>query len=1032
MAAACGRPLAAAGIQLPPASMLLGGKAAGSPPCLPASPPPPQDAGPPLEAPDSVSSGPSPLLSAAEHEACPLSAAEGQLLLGGCTSLKAQMRAPLRRKLNSEGLRRCLEMPLQACEGPPRRDGMQTKLKLLQLPIEEAHLPLSGFGVLLPEVAEDCLIRGPLGSSSAGSPSPAPACVAPERSASKIEQVPLKAKQGASAAGAPRVAAVGEAQESDDAAVRRQLVHAAKRFQRRRRLLLQQVRNRLMAVMQQISDLQEAKEAAEGFVEDLKREVAALRAERQQERREGSADQAPQQQQQQPYYRVYFDSRPPPSSQQLVRHPRVEEARPATEEEVSSDAGDASQSHDGSAHVERLMQRYYATLMAEVDQAAREHARVAAQGGGGTRGDEGPGGFAEGPHSDAAAAAGGPFLPPYYFDPFAPSQGLAELPRRGQQAQAAAAGGGVSAYPLTTAAAGLADGSANYGAPLGHQAAAAALASKSHPMLSAAAEKVRGVAFCKSNRYWICTRMEHGKQQCRYFSVKHLGFERARRQAILLRQQWKGDVNEEVLKALEEEKAAMDAAAAAAGAAGAVPGASGTAGGSSARGRHAGGDALSPASKVAASPSPSVPSPSKGPQQVVASPEALPPPRKEKTGSVKRRRDALSRPLIVDRSGSMPRPPAEFDFGSDSDFLTAAAAAAEAAFVAAADREKDNTTGGCYTQEQRQLHLQPSTSKNEDDREEEALAMNATLLAECAERSLHGAPAEEEEAASQPSAEARLRQKRREIVSSHFMGISTTADALVLLSRRLTHAVKIPGISFHKGVESWLCTWKEPDSRTISRYFRCSRFGFRRGFKLSVFTLLLNAPRAAAVRAFMAIKEIKRRRRATSRGESYSPQEPPIEKSIACDVLDSSERTQALASRADLPEGPSSLALSALAAGVLPSGVAEQAAKQQGAVDVASFSVEALGFPGSHLGALVEGPSASFAATPSTNPSVHELASRQFQDEAVLNAGQFAVASSDLGERRAPSLAGEAAGPIAQEGLVSQALAAPFEIKPQD
>lgn len=49
--------------------------------------------------------------------------------------------------------------------------------------------------------------------------------------------------------------------------------------------------------------------------------------------------------------------------------------------------------------------------------------------------------------------------------------------------------------------------------------------------------------------------------------------------------------------------------------------------------------------------------------------------------------------------------------------------------------------------------------------------------------------------------------------------------------------------------------------RTISRYFRCSRFGFRRGYKLSVFTLLLHAPRAAALKAFAAIKQIKRRRR---------------------------------------------------------------------------------------------------------------------------------------------------------------------------
>lgn len=42
----------------------------------------------------------------------------------------------------------------------------------------------------------------------------------------------------------------------------------------------------------------------------------------------------------------------------------------------------------------------------------------------------------------------------------------------------------------------------------------------------------------------------------RYFSVKQLGFESARRQAILLRQQWKGDVSEEVLRALNEDSCA--------------------------------------------------------------------------------------------------------------------------------------------------------------------------------------------------------------------------------------------------------------------------------------------------------------------------------------------------------------------------------------------------------------------------------------------------------------------------------------------
>ncbi|KAL8445527.1 hypothetical protein Emag_005102 [Eimeria magna] len=1081
MAAACRGPLGPAGLQLPPASMIVGGEAAGSPPYLPCPSPPGEDARPPLGVPDSTSSDPSPLLSATKHDAflqtADLNEAGGQLLRGSCTSLKIPSRSPLSRKLDSEDLRRCLEMPLQAaCEEPPVHDGLQTTLQLLQLPIEEAHLPLSGFGVFLPEVAEECLIRALPGISRAGASASAGVSAAPEKGASKAEQ-------GASLSPVLGVTAAGDAHGSDEAA-RRQLIHAAKRFQRRRRLLLQQVRNRLMAVMQQISDLQEAKEAAELFVEELRREVTALRAERQRARREGNAGQVPQQQQQQeqPHFRVYFDSRPPPSSQQLVRHQRVEEPRLATEEEVSSDAGNSSQSSEGSAHVERLMQRYYASLMAEVDQAAREHVRVAAQGGGGSRGDEGPGGFAEAPPFDAGGAAGVGFAP-YYFDPFAPTQGLPELPRRGQQAQAAAAGGAPAASPATTAVAGPAAGSSNNGAPLSNQGPAAALASRSHPMLSAAAEKVRGVAFCKSNRYWICTRMDHGKQQCRYFSVKHLGFECARREAILLRQQWKGDVNEEVLKALEEEKAAMDAAAAAGGAAGAVQGVAGTAGSSSARGRQSGGDALSPSSKIAASPSPSVPSPSKGPQQVVASSEALPPPRKEKTGSVKRRRDALSRPLLVDRSGSMPRPPAEFDFGSDSDFLTGkyiledacdeqqlqllmphlsllqllltkmgdgegclawgTEAATTASFHAGSHGVQRKITSHCaplfswvgmrYSLIGGCICFRVHT-ENEDDREEEALAMNGAFLAECAERSLHGAHAAEEEAAAQGSAEAQLRQKRREIVSTCFMGATTTADALVLLSRRLTHAVKIPGISFHKGVESWLCTWKEADSRTISRYFRCSRFGFRRGYKLSVFTLLLNAPRAAATRAFLAIKEIKRRRRAALRGEPYSPQELTTERPMACDGLESSERAQPLAFQSDTFEGPASLAVSTLASGPLPPSVDDQAVKQQGAVDAASFSVEALGYSGPQIAALGEGPPASFAATPSTNPSVNEMAGRHFQDgEVVLDAGQFPVASSNLGEDRGPSLAGEAGQLITQEGLlVSRAMAAPLEMRPQD
>lgn len=102
---------------------------------------------------------------------------------------------------------------------------------------------------------------------------------------------------------------------------------------------------------------------------------------------------------------------------------------------------------------------------------------------------------------------------------------------------------------------------------------------------------------------------------------------------------------------------------------------------------------------------------------------------------------------------------------------------------------------------------------NEEDREEEALAMNAAVLAEFSDRNARAAHSAEEGNTPEDDPEALLKRRRREIVANCFMGVTSTADALVLLSRRLTYAVKIPGISFHKGVESWLCTWKEPDSR---------------------------------------------------------------------------------------------------------------------------------------------------------------------------------------------------------------------------
>lgn len=193
---------------------------------------------------------------------------------------------------------------------------------------------------------------------------------------------------------------------------------------------------------------------------------------------------------------MIFDPLPPPSSEPLCRHLEQQDSRLESQEE-SSDAGEAYGGHEGSANVERLMQNYYTALIADVDQAAKRHARMHVNGC--SRGDDAAG-DQDGP-SDSGAMGGS--VAPYYFDPFSADNGDAS--RRGHQGT----GGAWSPSAATP--------SATTGAPNGSASnqGTTALAARTHPMLSAAAEKVRGVAFCKSNRYWICTRMEHGKQQCR-------------------------------------------------------------------------------------------------------------------------------------------------------------------------------------------------------------------------------------------------------------------------------------------------------------------------------------------------------------------------------------------------------------------------------------------------------------------------------------------------------------------------------------
>lgn len=131
---------------------------------------------------------------------------------------------------------------------------LHATLDLLQLPLKEAHLPLVYLPSLLPEVPEEALIPLPAGSAGGVSGGCTDACVASEPRSSQLETPPASS------------VAVGQQQPAEDSA-RKALIYAAKRFQRQRRLLLQQIRNRLIAALRQISDLQEAKDAAEMFLE---------------------------------------------------------------------------------------------------------------------------------------------------------------------------------------------------------------------------------------------------------------------------------------------------------------------------------------------------------------------------------------------------------------------------------------------------------------------------------------------------------------------------------------------------------------------------------------------------------------------------------------------------------------------------------------------------------------------------------------------------------------------------------------------
>lgn len=132
---------------------------------------------------------------------------------------------------------------------------LHAALDLLQLPLDVVHLPLLDLPALLSEVPDEDLILIPPSPIEGGSQrSAVDAPTSSDAGTPETEDSPASS------------AAVRQRQQAEECA-RRELVYAAKRFQRQRRLLLQQIRNRLHAAMQQIYDLQDAKGAAEIFLE---------------------------------------------------------------------------------------------------------------------------------------------------------------------------------------------------------------------------------------------------------------------------------------------------------------------------------------------------------------------------------------------------------------------------------------------------------------------------------------------------------------------------------------------------------------------------------------------------------------------------------------------------------------------------------------------------------------------------------------------------------------------------------------------
>lgn len=207
---------------------------------------------------------------------------------------------------------------------------------------------------------------------------------------------------------------------------------------------------------------------------------------------------------------------------------KTEEASQERDDEAQEDADP----YEGSQGVERLMRSYYEGLTRQLNKrppAVPLNYSAATPSGGFGSGEDKFAAFAEEPCASLSAAAPPAASPAetVFFDPFS----VASVVRTPSARSLSAAFSEASPASLDEARRGLQTTnnglngvfSSGGGAGLDGTAALSSSQQSAAPQHSPAnspsgtgVEKVKGVAFCRSNRYWMCSKMENGKQQCRW------------------------------------------------------------------------------------------------------------------------------------------------------------------------------------------------------------------------------------------------------------------------------------------------------------------------------------------------------------------------------------------------------------------------------------------------------------------------------------------------------------------------------------